>query len=298
MAAAGPPPATWTTTSRSETGALGPYLRPTSLDEALTALAERPLTILAGGTDFYPARVGRSLEAEAILDITAIPSLRGVEDRGDHWRIGGATTWSDILEADLPSLFNGLKRAAKEVGGVQIQNAGTLAGNLCNASPAADGIPVLLSLDAVAEVVSAAGTRRMPVGDLVLGNRRTALQQGEILAAFDLPKPAGDCRTGFMKLGARRYLVISIVAAALRIDVVEGRIALARVAIGACSAVARRLPDLEAALVGLKPADAVSSVEAGHFAALSPIDDIRGSAGYRLDTVVTLVRRGLAELAA
>lgn len=277
---------------------MGLYLRPTSLDEALTALAERPLTILAGGTDFYPARVGRSLEAETILDITAIPSLRGVEDRGDHWRIGAATTWSDILEADLPPFFDGLKRAAKEVGGVQIQNAGTLAGNVCNASPAADGIPVLLSLDAVAEVISVDATRRMPVGDLVLGNRKTALQPGEILAAFDLPKPGADCRTGFMKLGARRYLVISIVAAALRIEVAEGRIALARVAIGACSAVARRLPDLETALLGLKPADAAAAVETGHFSALTPIDDIRGSTGYRLDTVATLVRRGLADLAA
>jgi CO/xanthine dehydrogenase FAD-binding subunit len=138
----------------------------------------------------------------------------------------------------------------------------------------------------------------MPVGDLVLGNRKTALQPGEILAALDLPKPATDCRTSFLKLGARRYLVISIVAAALRVDIAEGRIALARVAVGACSAAAKRLPALEAALVGRALSEAAGAVEPSHFAPLSPIDDIRGSSGYRLDTVVTLVRRGLADLSA
>jgi len=277
---------------------LGLYLRPTSLDEALTALAERPLTILAGGTDYYPARVGKSLEAEAVMDITAIPGLRGVEDRGDHWRIGAATTWTDIVEAELPPLFLGLKQAAKEVGGPQIQNAATLVGNVCNASPAADGIPVLLSLDAVAEVVSAGARRCLPLGDIVLGNRRTVLQPGEILAAMDIPKPAGESRTRFLKLGARRYLVISIVAAALRIDVADDRITLARVAIGACSPAARRITGLETALIGRKPADAAAMVQAEHFDGLAPINDIRGSAAYRLDTVATLVRRGLTDLAA
>ncbi len=275
---------------------MGDYLRPTSLEEALTALAQQRFTILAGGTDFYPARVGRSLESETILDLSAIPALRGIEDRGDHWRVGATTTWTDVVEGDLPPLFDGLKQAACEVGGAQIQNAGTLVGNLCNASPAADGIPVLLTLDAVAEIVSARGTRRMPIADFVLGSRRTVLQPGEIVAALDLPKPRGATHTLFSKLGARRYLVISIVSVAIRLDVEEGHITLARVAIGSCSAAARRLPELEAALAGRPASAAAAAVDAVQFAELSPIDDIRASAAYRRQAAVTLVRRGLAAL--
>src|SRR6185312_2404296 len=100
---------------------MGLYLRPKKLVDALAALAERRLTVLAGGTDFYPARVGRPLDDD-ILDITALAELRGVSNAGDHYRLGATTTWSEIIAAPLPSWFEGLKRAAREVGGVQIQN--------------------------------------------------------------------------------------------------------------------------------------------------------------------------------
>ena len=125
--------------------------------EALTALA-RPHVVLAGGTDFYPARVGRAI-GEDVLDIGGIAILRGISADRAGWRLGATTTWSELIEADLPPLFDGLKQAAREVGGRQIQNAGTLAGNLCNASPAADGVPCLLALDAEIEI---AGPRRQP----------------------------------------------------------------------------------------------------------------------------------------
>src|SRR5258708_19380529 len=118
---------------------MGEYLRPDGLSEALAALS-RPHTVLAGGTDFYPARVGRAIDDD-VLDITAIASLRGVSSTQAGWRLGATTSWSELLEADLPPLFDGLKQAAREVGGRQIQNAGTLAGNLCNASPPAHALP-------------------------------------------------------------------------------------------------------------------------------------------------------------
>ncbi|MCW5773801.1 MAG: FAD binding domain-containing protein, partial [Rhodospirillaceae bacterium] len=111
---------------------MGSYLRPTELRDALGALGAGTRTILAGGTDFYPARVGRAID-EDILDITALP-LRGIEDRADHWRIGALATWSDLIATPLPACFDALKAAAQDVGGVQIQNVGTIAGNLCNAS--------------------------------------------------------------------------------------------------------------------------------------------------------------------
>jgi CO/xanthine dehydrogenase FAD-binding subunit len=271
------------------------YLRPATLDEAAAALAASPRTPIAGGTDVYPARVGLAPD-EDLLDLTAIPSLRGIAADATGWRFGAATTWSEVIEADLPSLFDGLKAAAREVGGVQIQNTATLGGNLCNASPAADGTPNWLVLDAEVELASTAGTRTLPVDRFVLGNRRTARRPDEILTAIRVPRPDRPARGVFLKLGARRYLVISIVsvAAAARFEA-DGRIAEARVAVGACSAVPVRLAALEARLAGRHPDPAL--VEPGDLAPLAPIDDVRGTAAYRRDAALTLVRRALAELA-
>ena len=131
------------------------------------------MAILAGGTDHYPARVGLPLD-EDLLDITGIAALGEIRREEHHWRIPALVTWSEILADDrLPPLFDGLKLAAREVGGVQIQNAGTLCGNLCNASPAADGIPNLMALDAEVELASRRGPRHLPVDEFVTGNRKT-----------------------------------------------------------------------------------------------------------------------------
>jgi CO/xanthine dehydrogenase FAD-binding subunit len=269
---------------------MGAYLRPHCLDEALTALA-RPHVVLAGGTDFYPARVGRAI-GEDVLDIGGIAILRGISANSAGWRLGATTTWSELIEADLPPLFDGLKQAAREVGGRQIQNAGTLAGNLCNASPAADGVPCLLALDAEIEIAGPAGNRRLPLGQFITGVRRTALAPGELVVAIHVRRPRHEARSAFLKLGTRRYLVISIAMAAATVEIADGRVASARIAVGACSPVAERLPELEAALVGA-PIDGrlAERVEAAHLAPLSPIDDVRGSAAYRSDAVVTVLRR-------
>jgi len=274
---------------------MGLYLRPTTVEEALAALKGGNLTVIAGGTDFYPARVGRPLD-EDILDITAIPSLRGIEDKGGHWRIGATTTWTDVLRADLPPLFAGLKLAAREIGGVQIQNTGTVCGNLCNASPAADGVPALLSLDARVELDAGAGL--LPLAEFITGNRRTLRRPDQLVTALIIPKPDGRSAGHFLKLGARRYLVISIVMAAASLAVDDRRrIRLARVAVGSCTPVACRLPRLEAALAGQQADGNLGAlVLPDHLSALAPIDDIRASADYRREAAVTLVRRLLNEL--
>src|SRR6185437_1036994 len=173
---------------------MGIYLRPSEIGEAVAALAARPLTILAGGTDFYPARVGKPL-SEDILDITALTALRGISEDDRSYRIGAALRWSELVAADLPPWFACLKLAAREIGGVQIQNAGTLAGNICNASPAADGVPGLLVLNAVVELASATGTRLMKLADFILGNRRTALRRDELVTAILVPKPRAAARS-------------------------------------------------------------------------------------------------------
>lgn len=281
---------------------MGVYLRPGALAEALEALAERSLTPLAGGTDLYPTQANLAAWNRApdldILDISALPELRGIEERGDRWRLGALTTWTELLEAGLPGWYDGLRLAAREVGGRQIQNRGTLAGNLCNASPAADGVPPLLALDARVELAGRGGRRQLPLADFLLGSRRTARRADELVVALEVPKPAAPARSTFLKLGARRYLVISIVMVAATLEVEDGRIAAARLAVGSCSAAARRLPELEAALSG-RPCDAslAETVAPEHLAALSPIDDARASAAYRGEAALVLVRRALASLA-
>lgn len=274
------------------------YLRPTSQSEALAALAQGKLTVLAGGTDYYPSKVGKPL-SDDILDISAIASLRGIHDEGSHWRIGATTTWSGLIAAGLPPLFDGLKLAAREIGGVQIQNAGTVAGNLCNASPAADGVPPLLALDACVEIAGTAGSTSVALADFILGNRRTLLRPDQLLTAILIPKPAHAARSHFAKLGARKYLVVSIVIVAATLEVEAGRVSAARVAVGACSPVAQRLPLAEAMLVG-KSCDAALGgfLCAEHLTALAPIDDVRASGEYRLDAALTLARRVLNHIGA
>ena len=277
------------------------YLRPRTLDEALAIRAARDVAVIAGGTDIYPAHTARRAWGEPthkdVLDITAIPGLAAIEDTAEGWRIGCLVTWSALRAATLPAQFDGLKAAAKEVGGAQVQNRGTLVGNLVTASPAGDGIPNLLALDARVEVAGSAGRRVVPLAEFLTGYRATALRPDEIVTALHVPRLDG-ARAGFAKLGARRYLVISIAMAAGVIATDgAGRIATARLALGACSAVAQRLPALEAALQGVALQEAHEVPQASHLAALTPIDDIRASAAYRREAALTLLRDLLREFA-
>ena len=278
------------------------YHRPATLEEALAIRAGGAVTVLAGGTDIYPAKAARAGWGDprhgAILDICAVPGLRGIAEEADCWRIGALTTWTDIVRADLPALFDGLKLAAREVGGVQIQNRGTIAGNICTASPAGDGAPNLLALDARVELASLARRRTIAMADFIDGYRHTACGADEIVTAVTVPKRGAGARSHFLKLGARRYLVISIAMVAGVIDLdAGGCITWAGLAIGACSATPQRLAGLEAALVGRPAATAADLVSAEHVAHLAPIDDIRGSALYRHEAALVLTRDLLHALA-
>jgi CO/xanthine dehydrogenase FAD-binding subunit len=271
------------------------FLRPRTLQDAIEALASTGGVLLAGGTDIFPSLGERPLTG-TVIDISGLPELRGIEIGDQEIVIGGRTTWSDIVSANLPRGFDGLKAAAREVGSIQIQNQATIAGNICNASPAADGVTALLALDARLTLTSTEGSRELPLSEFILGNRRTARRPHEILTAVRIPRRLENVVSVFLKLGARRYLVISIVmvAANLLIDR-EGRIREALIAVGSCSPGSVRLPELERALVGRSIKNDLRLVVAGEqFAPLSPIDDVRGTAAYRTDAALTLVRRALA----
>ena len=259
------------------------YAKPKSIDEALALLAQDRWRILAGGTDFYAAQ-GRQPHRKSVLDINGLDELRGIRQTPAHYVIGARTTWTDLIEqGGLPAAFDALRQSAAEIGSFQVQNVGTIGGNLCNASPAADGVPPLLVLDAEVELRSRAGRRRLPLAHFILGNRRTAREREELLTAIRIPKGATTGTSHFIKLGARRYLVISIAMAAARIVTgQDGKVAQAALAIGSCSEVATRLGQLEAAMAGRAAGAALGALVGAHrFDELSPIDDVRATADYR-----------------
>ncbi len=270
------------------------YAKPKSIDEALALLADGSWTLLAGGTDFYPAQGNRPIRDD-ILDLNGLRELRHISQTETHFVFGARATWTDIIRADLPPAFDALKLAAREVGSIQIQNSGTVAGNLCNASPAADGVPPLLALSAEVVLQSADGERVIGLSEFILGNRRTARSPGELLTAVRVPREAAAGTSHFVKLGARRYLVISIAMAAARVVVDDaGQLADVAVSVGACSAVATRLHALEERLRDARAAGAAAHIVKAHdFAELTPIDDVRGSAEYRRRAAREIVLRAL-----
>ncbi|MGB8583064.1 MAG: xanthine dehydrogenase family protein subunit M [Candidatus Sulfotelmatobacter sp.] len=274
------------------------YIRPKTVDDALASLATHQAQILSGGTDFFPALGDRAVRG-TVVDISAIGTLRGITATPDQMRIGALATWTEIIRAPLPRCFDALKEAAREIGAIQIQNRGTIAGNLCNASPAADGVPPLLALDAEVELASSGGLRRIPLAEFIVGSRKTLRRPDELLTAVIVPRTLDDASSSFVKLGARRYLVISIsmVAAVVLADG-EGRVGAARIAVGSCSAVGRRLAQLEDDLIGAPVDFALGArVRPEHLSVLSPIDDVRATADYRRDASLTLVQRALSRCA-
>lgn len=270
------------------------FHRPDRIDDALAALGAGA-SVIAGGTDWYPSR-GDGPVPQDVLDVTRLPGFRGIARDGDGWRIGAATTWTEVAHAGLPRGFDGLRAAARVVGSVQIQNAGTVGGNICNASPAADGMPPLLTLDATVELVGPEGVRQVPLDRFVTGVRRTGLRRGELLRAIHIPDPL-SAGAAFEKLGSRKYLVISIAMVAALVRTEAGRVADARVAVGACSPVARRLPELERALIGAESGAVARIVTPDLLDGLQPISDVRGSADYRMDAVAALVARAVGTAA-
>lgn len=278
------------------------FERPPDLSAALAALAGGSYRVLAGGTDLYAT--GRAQPpAGALLDISGLEELRGIRQEEGGLRIGALATWTEIASEPLPPYAAALALAAREVGGRQVQNRGTVGGNLCNASPAADGVPALLALGASVELASAAGRRRLALDGFLLGSRRTALRGDELLVAVHVPARSAAARSVFLKLGARRYLVISIAAVAVVLDFDgAGRVSFCGAAVGACAETARRLPALEARLLGTPRAEVQARAtrflgEAEALAPLSPIDDVRASAAYRREAVRALLARAFAELA-
>ena len=268
------------------------YYRPDKINDALYSLSKEKLTIAAGCTDLLPSTQQENL-GNNILDISGIKSLRHISFENGFRKIGSGVTWTDLVENnELPKCYDMLKECSLQIGSKQIQNLGTIGGNLCNASPAADGVPCLLSLDASIELLSLNGKRVLKLEDFIKGSRKTELQNNEILSAILIPKEAEIGRSSFLKLGARKYLVISIAMIACKLNLKKDVISEITISVGSCSAVAKRIKSLENLLIGKSIKDELTTIilNYNYENYLSPINDIRGTNTYRFKASKVLVK--------
>ena len=286
-------------------------LRPHTLPEALRLLAEVPgATPLAGGTNLVvDLRAGRHCPP-TLVDVSHLPELRGVWREGVGGAaevvVGAGTTITALLDDPLIA-HNAvpLREAAAVFANPLVRNRATVGGNLADASPAADTAPALLSLDASVTLVSAAGTRCLPLADFFLGPRRTRLEPGELIVSVRWPVPSAYTAGGFTKVGLRKADAIAVLSAAVMIEAGPAGAdgvpvcSAARIALGAVAPRPIRIPSAEAALAG-QPLTSETIAGAAHLAALAatPIDDVRSSARYRRHTVEVIVRRLLERAAA
>lgn len=274
-------------------------LQPRTLEEAVGYLGQDPgLVPTAGCTDIMVRGIEALHQMDRVLDLLSISELRGIREVEGGLEIGATTPFSEIRQsATVGAAFPSLAAAAGQIGGWQIQNRATLGGNLANASPAGDSLPVLLALDATVVLASAAGLREVPYTGFHTGYRKTALQPGEIVARIRLPHlPQGSIQA-FRKVGTREAQSISKVVVALAGRVEAGRIADLRLAAGSVAATPVRLRSAEDAVRGMAPGVEAAAV-AGKAAAqeVTPIDDVRSTAEYRrfaLERVVSRMVLGL-----
>jgi xanthine dehydrogenase small subunit len=260
--------------------------RATSLDDALAILRDEPRTPVAGATDVYVQLNFGVHPATRFLDIWALDELRGITVRNDMLVLGALATYTSMIaSADVAARLPMLIEAARQVGGPQIQNRGTVGGNIANGSPAGDSLPVLAAADAVVVLRSATAERRVPLEEFYTGYRASVARTDELIVAVEVPRVRGT--QFFRKVGTRAAQAISkVVIAAVR----DG--STARIAVGSVAPTVVRVRDTERAFASGASLDvAMSALRAE----VRPIDDVRSTAAYRLTVTENIVRRFWAE---
>ncbi len=274
-----------------------PYVAPTSLDDALAAVAAgaRPV---AGGTDLVVgARQGKAPLPDPLLAIHQIDALRGiVETDGGGLRLGALATHEEIVaHPAIRERFTALADASAIVGSHATRAQGTIGGNVMNASPAMDAGGPLLCFDGTVTLRSARGERSIPIADLWSGPGTTAATADELLVSVDLPGPASGTGSCYVRLEYRRQMEIAVVGATAVVTLDDGTVSHARVAITALAPTIRRAPAAEQALIGSDGgAEAVEAAARATAEASTPISDVRGSAEYRLAMAEVIARRAVA----
>jgi len=264
-------------------------VRPKRLGDALKALADHggrdQLVPLAGGTDVFVYLNAGTPSGSSYLDLWGLAELRGITVGRASITLGALTTFREIrAHSGVGRRFPSLVAAAAEVGAAQIQHRATLAGNIANASPAGDSLPVLLAHDAVVHVRSTRGAREIAFAELFAGYRKLALEPDELITAVTLPNPPAGSVAFFRKVGTRRAQSISkVVFCGLLALHTRGHVGLARLAYGSVAPVPVRARQAEDALSGERPSLGVAArAREALLSELEPIDDIRSDRDYRL----------------
>jgi CO/xanthine dehydrogenase FAD-binding subunit len=276
------------------------FLQPRSLEEALAAKAQRPEAVpIAGGTDVMVELNFDRHRPEAVLDLTRVPELAEWDRDAGRLRVGAGVTYTRAI-AELGDALPGLAIASRTVGSPQIRNRGTIGGNLGSASPAGDCHPPLLATGAEVEVASTAGRRRVPVAKFFTGPKKSALQPDELILAVWVPAASGPQQ--FAKIGTRNAMVIAVCSFALVLDPEHRRVG---TGIGSAGPTPLAATEAERFLQGVldaedlwssrAPIDGGAAARFGELAAASasPIDDVRGTAAYRVHALGVLARRTL-----
>ncbi len=272
------------------------YEAPDSLNAAVALLvgASGDARVFAGGTDVIVQMYADLIEPDLLVDIKNIPELRTISEDGGVWSFGAAVTGMELLEHDaLCAAWPGVIEGVSLIGSVQVKGRATVAGNLCNASPAADSVPALIAAGAVANVIGPDGRRDVAVEDVITGPGQTSLKKGEIIVSFSLPaRPAhsGDC---YMRLTPRTEMDIAVVGVGVNLTLDDGgSCTAARVCLGAVAPTPLLVADAANALIGSTVDDAaLGNMAKTASAACNPISDKRGTKEYRIKTAAVIARR-------
>jgi len=275
------------------------YLAPTTLDDAIQLLSGDPgdCRVLAGGTDLLVRLRSGDYEPDSILDIKRIGDLRRITSEDGGWRIGAAVSSAEMNEhAQLKADYPGLCEAADLIGSTQIQGRCTLAGNLCNASPAADTVPAMVAVRATARIVGPNGTRDVPVEDIPTGPGKTSLEKGEFVASIFLPAKPDRSGDAYLRFIPRTEMDIAVVGCGLSLTLDEsGTCTDARIALGAVGPKVLLVDAAAAALIGTTLDDtAMEALAKACSDAASPIADKRGTVAFRTHIAGVLARRAAA----
>ncbi len=276
------------------------FLQPTTWRETLETISAYPeARPISGGTDLMVELNFDRKRPESVIDLTRVPELREWSAENGHIRIGAGVTYSRVI-AELGERLPGLSIASRTVGSPQIRNRGTVGGNLGTASPAGDALPPLYVSDAEVELASVDGTRRVPVADFVIAPKKTAIEPGELISAFHVPRAGGPQQ--YAKVGPRNAMVIAVCSLALAVHPQEGTV---RVCIGSAGPTPIRAYAAEEFIGGVLKEEGLwesygelGEAALGRFGELAagaarPIDDVRGSGEYRRHAVGVLARREL-----
>ena len=272
------------------------YVSPTTTDEAVRILSSAPgaCRIVAGGTDLLVQMCSGMPMPDTLLDIKRIGGLRDIARDDGGWRIGAAVSGAEMGEhAELAAVWPGVIEAVNLIGSTQIQGRATMAGNLCNASPAADSVPALVAADAVARVAGRGGTRDVGVLDIPAGPGKTTLARGEFVASILLPERPPRSADAYLRFIPRTEMDIAVVGCAVSLSLEpDGTCTAARVALGAVAPKVLLVEEAAQALIGNRlDAAALDALAAICSAAATPIADKRGTVAFRTRVAGVLARR-------